>query len=121
MTYLRYLVEMRTSELPPGIVEAQGAFEEKMSALVRATSDDVAGRASSGVPDVTQSSEALRREIHKHYEQSGAPIPSPIAAMIALSQNLASIAAPLYRDVHATFTNPRSATMHHSETRLRAA
>src|SRR5215472_7183467 len=74
VTYLQYLAELHTSELPPGIVEAQGAFEKEMAVLVRATSDDVAGRASSGVPDVQQYSEALRREIHKHYEQSGTPI-----------------------------------------------
>jgi len=121
VTYLQCFAELRTSELPPGVVEAQGAFEEKMAMLVRAMSDDVAGRVSTGVPDVQQSSEALRREIHKHYETSGAPIPSPIAIMITLSQNLASVAIPLYRDVHTTFTNPRSATMHYPETRLRAA
>src|SRR5215467_8083890 len=77
VTYLQYLAELRTSELPPGIVEAQGAFEEEM-----------------------------RRVIHKLYEQSGAPIPSGIADMITLSQNLSAIATPLYRDLHATFTNP---------------
>jgi len=121
VTYLQCFAELRTSELPPGIIKAQGAFEEEMAMLVRAMSVDVAGGVSSGVPDVQQSSEALRREIHKHYEPSGAPIPSPIAIMITLSQNLASIANPLYRDVHTTFTNPRSATLHYPKTRLRAA
>jgi multidrug resistance protein MdtO len=113
VTYLQCFAELRTSELPPGIVEAQGTFEEEMAMLVRAMSDAAAGRVSSEVPDVRQSSEALRREIQKHYEQSGAQIPSPFSVMITLSQNLASIATPLYRDVHATLKNPRSATMHY--------
>jgi len=121
MTYLEYLAQLRTFVLPSKIVEAHASFEENMAVLVRAMSDDVAGRASSGVPDVQQSVEALRQEIRNHYQQFGVPLPLPIADMITLSQNLASIAAPLYAEIHSTFTAPRHAAMHYPETRLRAA
>ena len=84
-------------------------------------SDDVKGRVSSRAPDVQQSAETLRLAIRNHYERLGMPIPLPIADMITLSQNLASIAAPLYADIHTTFTNPRYAIMHYPQTRLRAA
>jgi multidrug resistance protein MdtO len=100
MTYLQYVIAMRARVLPERIAEAQGVFEEDMAGLVRAMSDDVSGRVSSRVPDVQESAEALRREIRDHYERSGSPIPSPIVDMITLSQNLASIAAPLYTDIH---------------------
>ena len=121
MTYLQYLAELRTSVLPPRIAEAQGSFEQSMAVLVRAMADDIAGKASTSAVDVQQSAEALRREVRNHYEQSGVPIPLPITDMITLSQNLAAIAAPLYGDIHDTFSNPRDALMHYPQTKLRAA
>jgi len=112
---------LRASVLPPKIAKAQSAFEEDMAVLVRATFDDVAGKVSSGAPDVQQSAEALRQATRNHYEQSGVPIPLPLADMITLGQNLATIAAPLYADIHTTFTNPQHVLMHYPQTRLRAA
>lgn len=121
MTYIQYLEAIQAWVLPARIAQAQGVFEEDMAILVRAMSDDVKGRVSSTAPDVQQSAEALRLAIRNYYERLGMPIPLPIADMITLSQNLASIAAPLYADIHTTFTNPRYAMMHYPQTRLRAA
>ena len=121
VTYLQYLAEMRISLLPAKIAEAQGTFQEDMAVLVRAISDDIAGKVSGSAPDVQQSAEALRREVRNHYEQAGVPIPLPITDMMTLSHNLASIAAPLYGDIHTTFSNPCRASMHYPQRRLRAA
>jgi multidrug resistance protein MdtO len=121
MTYLQYLEAIRARVPPASVAQAQDVFEEDMAILVRAMSDDVKGTGSSRAPNVQQSAEALRLAIHKHYERSGMPIPLPINDMITLSQNLASIAAPLYADIHTTFTNPRYAMIHYPQTRLRAA
>ena len=44
MTYLQYLEALRTTLLPPKIAEAQGVFEKDMAGLVRAMSNDIAGR-----------------------------------------------------------------------------
>ena len=89
-------------------MEAEWAFEEDMAVLARAMADDVAGRVSSKAPDVQLSAEALGREIRNHYEPSGVPIPLPIADTITLSQNLASIAAPLYADIPTHLHQPPS-------------
>jgi hypothetical protein len=47
--------------------------------------------------------------IQAQYAESGAPVPPPLIDMITLTQNLASIVAPLSADVRATFTNPQVA------------
>jgi len=38
-----------------------------------------------------------------------------------LAHYLASIVAPLYDDIHATFTHPELAAMHHPQTKLEEA
>ena len=116
VTYLQYLAELRTS-LPPKIAEAQSAFEEDMAVLVRAMSDEVAGRVSSGAPDVPQSAAALLRD-RNHYEQSALPIPPRIADMIVLTQNLASTVVALSADIHSTFATPNLAAVHYPQVDL---
>ena len=97
------------------------AFEENMAIIAQTIADDVAGKVSSTAPDIRESAAALRQEIHKHYVGSGWPIPPPLADIITLTQNLASIVAPLYVDIHTTFSNPQHAVMHHPQTRLSEA
>lgn len=118
---LQDLAEMRFSELPPQVAESQIAFEEDMAVIARAMSDDVAGKVTGPVPDIGESARALRNEIHEHYERFGLPIPPLLADTITLTRNLAFIAAPLYQDIHATFTNPEQALIHHPETSLSEA
>jgi len=72
-------------------------------------------------PEIQKSAAALQQEIHNHYARYGRPIPPALADLSTLTQNLASIVAPLYVDIHTTFTNPKHAVMHHPETGLRAA
>ena len=87
------------------------------SASLRGT----AGKVSGSTSDVQQSAEALRLEVSNLYQEAGVPIPLPITDMITLSQSLASIAAPLYGDIHATFASPQQASLYYPQTRLRAA
>ena len=105
ITSLQYLAEF--PELPPGIAEARRAFEKDMAIIVKTMSDDVSGKVTSAAPDIQESALALRQEIQNHYVQAGSPIPPPLADLITLSQNLASIVAPLYVDIHTTFTDPQ--------------
>jgi multidrug resistance protein MdtO len=121
VTFLQYRLARRFPELPPKIAEALMAFEENMSIIAQTMADDVAGKVSSTAPDIQESAAALRQEIHQHYVGSGLPIPPPLADIITLTQNLASIVAPLYVDIHTTFTNPQHAVMHHPQTRLSEA
>ncbi len=121
VTFLQYRLASWLPELPQKITEALMTFEENMAIIARNMADDVAGKVSSAAPDIQKSAAALRQEIHKHYVRSGLPIPPPLADIITLTQNLASIAAPLYVDIHTTFTNPQHTVMHHPQTRLSEA
>jgi len=81
-------------------------------------SDAVAGRAFRDAPDIHESAARLRQEIETHYSAAGLPIPPTLVDMITLTQNLASILAPLYADIHSTFTTPQHALLHHPQARL---
>jgi multidrug resistance protein MdtO len=121
ITFLQYLWARRFPELPPIIAEAVMAFEENMAIIVQTMAEDVAGKISSAAPDIQESAAALRQELHEHYVRSGLPIPPSLADIVTLTQNLAHIVAPLYLDIHTTFTNPQQAVMHHPQTRLSEA
>ncbi len=97
------------------------AFEKDMAIVVQTMSDDVSGKVTSPAPDIQESAAALQQEIHNHYARFGTPIPSRLPDLSTLTQRLASIVAPLYVDIHTTFTNPKHAVMHHPKTGLRAA
>jgi multidrug resistance protein MdtO len=101
-TFLEYISGIRLPELPPKIAEATTTFERDMALVVRAMSDDVSGTVIRTAPDILESAAALRQEIHNHYARSNARIPPPLADIITLTQNLASIAASLYVDIRAT-------------------
>jgi multidrug resistance protein MdtO len=113
ITGLQYLYEHRFSEFPQPIAKALATFEEDMAAVARAMADTVAGNVPHAVPDVLQSALRSQEEIRNHY--LGTPIPPPLVDMMTLTQNLASIIAPLYSDIRATFTNLDLAVVHHPQ------
>ena len=51
-TFLQYLFEMRLSELPQPIAEAQSVFENDMALVARAMADEVSGTGSTVPPDI---------------------------------------------------------------------
>ena len=112
ITGLQYLFEKRYPEFTPEIAAAVAAFEEDMATTARAMSDEVSGKISSTAPDVQDSANRLREEIQKHYAAVGQAVPPPLVDMITITQNLASIAAPLYDDIHTTFADPELAVVH---------
>ncbi len=115
ITGLQYLFEGRYPELAPGIAEALEAFEEDMATTARAMSDEVSGKTASPAPDLQEAAIRLREEIEKQYAALSQPVPPSLVDMITISQNLASIAAPLYLDIHGTFADPRQAVIHHPQ------
>jgi len=117
VTFLQYLFELRFPDLPQTIAEAQTAFENDMTATIRVMSDEVAGKHPTAAPDIQQSAARLREEIERSYGQS---IPPTLADMITLTQNLAQVVAPLYDDIHATFSTPELAVVHHPHLRHKA-
>jgi len=121
VTGLQYLYERRFAERAPVIAKALSAFEEDMAVTARAMSDEVSGKACAPVPDVQESAAKLKDEISKYYSTQGQPIPPPLGDMITLTQNLASIVAPLYKDIHTTFANPVLAAAHRPAIKLKEA
>ncbi len=115
VTGLQYLYQNRFLELSQAITKALAAFEEDMATVARAMADTVAGKVPGAVPDVQQSGLRLREEIRNYYQGSGAPIPPPLIDMMTLTQNLAAIIAPLYDDIHSTFTHPDLVLVHHPQ------
>jgi multidrug resistance protein MdtO len=113
ITYLQYLFQMRSTTLPPLIAESQNAFEEDLASIARAMSDEVSGKIPPATPDMQASAAKLQDVIHHQYAKDSA-IPPSLCDMITLTQNLASIVAPLYQDIHSTFANDRQAAAHHA-------
>jgi multidrug resistance protein MdtO len=113
ITGLQYLFDKRYPELSQPITGALTAFEENMAIVARAMSDEVAGKIAQAGPDVQESAARLRQEIEKHYTASDLPIPPTLVDMITITQNLASIIAPLYADIHSTFANSQRGAMHY--------
>jgi hypothetical protein len=118
ITFLQYFFEERFPQLPQPIADAEATFEQDMAVIARAMSDETAGVVPSAVPDIQESAQRLQHEITTYYEASGAPVPPPLVDMITLTKNLASVAAPLYKDIHATFSNPRLAAVHRPAMKL---
>ncbi|MGO9520444.1 MAG: hypothetical protein ACLPND_25685 [Candidatus Korobacteraceae bacterium] len=118
VTFLQYLFEKGLPAVPQSIAEARVAFESDMALVARAMADEVSGKVSRVAPDVQESAARLRQEIQRHYATVALPIPPPLVDMITLTQNLASILAPLYLDIHATFTDPQLAVIHHLQIKL---
>ncbi len=100
ITYAQYLIETRLVTLPQPIAEAELAFQKDMALTMRAIADEISRKPSYPAPDVQESAAKLRQEIQKHF---GSPLPPRPADVVTLTQNLASILAPLYLDIHAEF------------------
>ena len=117
ITGLQYLFEQRFPELTPEIEKAVDTFEGDMATIARCMSDACNGRPARAAPDVQESADRLREEIQKHYAGIGQAVPPALGDMITITQNLASIAGPLYADIHATFSDPELALLHYPEMR----
>ncbi len=121
ITYLQYLFQLRLPDMPASITEARKAFEKDLTDMIRAMSSEVCGIVPRANPDIQASAAMLKQEIQTYYSKSGISIPSPLVDMITLTQNLASIVAPLSADVRAAFSNPLPATAPNSEIGLNEA
>ena len=73
---------------------------------MRAMASEVSGKPVDTVPDVRLSATKVQEEIRKYYEEHDLQIFPQASDMISLTENLASILAPLYEDIHSTFVHP---------------
>ncbi len=114
VTAAQYLLETSSAGIP-ATVEAQRDFQKDLGSALSAIADEVSGKRP-GVPsDLQESAVKLRQAIETSY--AGLPIPSQLADVITLTQNLASILGPLYADIHSTFTRPQLEAMQHPHMR----
>ncbi len=121
ITYLQYIFEKRLPDLPPEIAAAKKAFEDNMSSIARAMADEVSGKGPCAAPDIRKSADTLRDVIRGYYDASGTTVPATLSDIITLTQNLASITAPLFDDVDSTFKDFQQAIMHHPDLRPQQA
>ncbi len=115
ITYLQYLFHSQ-EDVAQQIRDAAVSFEEDLRTTILAMADDIGGKPARVAPDIQQSAAKLRDELHKKYGEAGLP-PTAID-MLTLTQNLASVVAPLYNDVQATFANRQHARIHYPEANL---
>jgi multidrug resistance protein MdtO len=109
LTAAQYRLQMPLNELPEAIAKAHVAFEKDTARVMQALAGEVRGKTSEAVPDIQASAANLGQEIRKSYEERGLPVAPQTSDMISLTENVASILAPLYKDIHATFATPQEA------------
>ena len=103
ITAVQYLSHTPLSNLPGPIAEAGIAFERDFAQVTRAMASELTEKPVQAVPDIRLSAENFQREVGKHYQDLGMPVAPQASDLAGLAQSLASILAPLYEDVHATF------------------
>ena len=109
ITFSQYRLQKPLQELPAAVAEAHTEFERSTARIARLMADDVSGKTTEAAPDIQASSAALQAGIREYYEHLGLPISPQASDVISLTQNLASILAPLYDDIHATFAGRQQA------------
>jgi multidrug resistance protein MdtO len=76
---------------------------------MRALADEVNGRPSQAVPDLRDAARRLDEAARAWYQERGTSIPPEASDIAGLADSLATILAPLYDDIHGTFTGESTA------------
>ena len=101
---MQYLAQNPLTGLPAAIERAGVDFEQDMAHVMRGMADVVNGEPAAQVPDIRMSALRLQEEIGRYYRNAGTPVAPQASDVMHLAQSLASILAPLYDDIHSTFT-----------------
>jgi multidrug resistance protein MdtO len=102
ITAAQYLAQNPLTNLPEPIAQVGTGFERDVAQVMRAMASEVSGKPVDAAPDIRLSAARLQQEIQKYYEQRGLQIAPQATDVISLAENLASILAPLYEDIHST-------------------
>jgi multidrug resistance protein MdtO len=105
ITSAQYLAQKPLKQLPAPVADAGVAFEEAVARVMRALANEVSGKPTQPVPDLHEAAHRLDQAVHAWYQQRGILIPAEASDVAGLADSLASILAPLYDDIHGTFTN----------------
>jgi multidrug resistance protein MdtO len=107
ITAVQYLAKNPLSDLPEPVAQAGVGFERDIAQVMRAMESEVSGKPVDTVQEIRLSAAKLQQEIRKYYEERGQQISPQASDVISLAENLGSILAPLYEDIHSTFASPR--------------
>jgi multidrug resistance protein MdtO len=110
-TSVQYRVKESIHEIPEALGEARSLFEEDIVRIMRAMANEVSGKPSGVVPDIQMSAARLEQEFRRYYKDLGIPLSSESSDVIELSESLASVLSPLYKDIHATFAASATAVV----------
>ncbi len=102
---VQYLSHTPLSDLPGPIADAGIVFERDVAQVMRAMASEVNEKPVEVAPDIRLSAENFQRDIQKYYEDLGMAITAQASDLAGIAQSLASILAPLYEDIHTTFTD----------------
>lgn len=103
----QYLAKTLHSDLPEPVAQAGAGFERDIAQVMRAMASEVSGKPVDAVLDIRLSAESMQEEVRKYYEEHGLPVFPQASDVITLTENLASILAPLYEDIHSNFVRPQ--------------
>jgi multidrug resistance protein MdtO len=103
ITSVQYLAHKPLSNLPEPIAQAGVAFEKDIAQVMHAMAREVSGKPIEGVPDIRMSAARMQETIREYYQGIGVPVPAEAFDVLGLAESLATILAPLYEDIHATF------------------
>jgi multidrug resistance protein MdtO len=99
----QYLFNKPLSNLPEPIAQAGVAFEKDIALVMHAMASEVSGKPVEGVPDIRLSAAHMRQAVEQHYGNLGVPVPDADSDVAGLADSLATILAPLYEDIRATY------------------
>jgi multidrug resistance protein MdtO len=99
----QYLVNKPLSNLPDPIAQAGVALEKDIAQVMHAMASEVSGKPVEGVPDIRVSAAHMRQEVEQYYAGLGVPVPDGASDVAGLADSLATILAPLYEDIRATY------------------
>lgn len=105
ITSSQYRLRTPLKDLPQAIADAHVAFERDVARVMRALADEVSGRVPEAPPNIQESATSLRQNISAYYKEQGWPISPQLSDVFRLAETLASLLAPLYEDIHSTFSN----------------
>jgi multidrug resistance protein MdtO len=104
ITFAQYRIQKPGHDLPAPIHDANVAFEHDLARVIRAMASEVMGKPVDTVPDIRASAASLHQEIGNYYRGVDQPTSAQAKDVMELTESLASILAPLYADIRATFT-----------------
>ncbi|MBV9499451.1 MAG: FUSC family protein, partial [Acidobacteriaceae bacterium] len=102
-TFAHYRMQRPLEELPEQVADAESDFERDTALAARMMAEEVSGKASGPLPDITAAAERLENRIRSYYVERALPLTAEALDVITLTRTLASILGPLHNDIHSTF------------------